>query len=131
MNQEAINKEIKAGLAWGGAVLVLACCAVLARKLGYIDSDTVTRLVLGANGLMIAWHGNRIPKRVAPSAQARRVQLVAGSSMALSGLVYAGLWVFAPISVAMTVGTGAIFAGIAATFSYCLLLRSKQKSRLI
>jgi hypothetical protein len=60
--------------------VVVALCAVFARKLGYIDADTVDRVVLGANGLMIAWYGNRIPKRGAPSAQAGRAQRVAGWS---------------------------------------------------
>ena len=127
MNREMANREFKLGLAWGGSVLVVALCAVFARKLGYIDSDTVSRVVFGANGLMIAWYGNRIPKSVVPSTQARRAQRVAGWSMVLSGLTYAGLWAFAPISVATTVGTGAVFAGVAATLGYCLSLRSKAK----
>ena len=49
-----MNKEIKAALTWGGSVAVVALCAVFARKLGYIDADTVDRVVLGANGVMIA-----------------------------------------------------------------------------
>jgi hypothetical protein len=131
MNQEMANKEIKTGLAWGGSVVVVALSAVLAHKLGYIGGDTVTRVVFGTNGLMIAWYGNRIPKRVAPSAQARQAQRVAGWSLALSGLLYAGLWAFAPIPVATSVGTGAVLAGVAATLGYCLALRFKDKSRLI
>jgi hypothetical protein len=51
--------------------------------------------------------------------------------MVLSGLSYAGLWAFALIVVAEIVGTGAVFAGVAATLSYCLSLRSKEKTRLI
>ena len=47
--------------------------------------------------------------------------------MVLSGLIYAGLWAFAPISVATTAGTLAVFAGVAATLGYCLSLRSKAK----
>jgi hypothetical protein len=129
MNKETANKEIMAGLAWGGGVLVVALCAVFARNLGYIDGDTVTRVVLGANGLMIAWYGNRIPKRVVPSARARQAQRVAGWSMVLSGFTYSGLWAFAPVRVAETVGTAAIFAGVAATLGYCLSVRSKERSR--
>jgi hypothetical protein len=125
MNKEIINKEIKAGLAWGGSVLVVALSAVVAHKLGYIDSDTVTRVVFGTNGVMIAWYGNRIPKSVAPGAQARQAQRVAGWSMVLSGLLYAGLWAFAPVPAATKVGTGAILAGVAVTLGYCLSLRSK------
>ena len=124
-HHEAAMKEIRTGLAWGGSVLVLALCAAFAHKLGYISSDAVMRWVCGANGLMIAWYGNRIPKKVVRSAQARQATRVAGRSMTLSGLVYAGLWAFAPMSIAITYGTAAVFAGIMATFGYCLSLRSK------
>ena len=41
-----------------------------------------------------------MPKAVVPSAYARQATRVAGWSMVLSGLVYAGLWAFAPIPVA-------------------------------
>jgi len=123
-----MNKELIAGLAWGGGIVALALGATLARKLGYMDGDTVTRLVIGMNGIMIAWYGNRMPKAFAPSATARRLARVAGWSMALSGLVYAGLWAFAPIPVAIIGGCGAVLAGIAVTLGYCLSLRAKAKT---
>ena len=127
MNRETMNNELMACLVWVGGTAAVALGAIFALKLGYIDGDTFLRVVIGINGLMIAWYGNRIPKSVVPSAQARRAQRVAGWSMVLSGLIYAGLWAFAPISVATTVGTGAVFAGVAATLGYCLSLRSKAK----
>ncbi len=96
-----MNKELIASLAWGGGIIALALGATFARQLGYIDGDTVTRVVIGANGLMVAWYGNRMPKAVVPSACARQAKRVGGWSMVLSGLVYAGLWAFAPIQVAM------------------------------
>ena len=126
MNKE--KKEIVLGLAWGGGFVVLALLATLTRKLGYMDADAVTRLVIGVNGLMIAWYGNRMPKAFAPTATARRVNRVAGWSLALSGLVYAGLWAFAPIPVAVAGGCAAIVAGIAVTGGYCLSLRAKAKA---
>ena len=122
------TKEIVLGVAWGGGIVALALLATLARKLGYMDADTVTRLVIGMNGIMIAWYGNRMPKAFAPSATARRVTRVAGWSLALSGLVYAGLWAFAPIPVAVAGGFAAIAAGIAVTVGYCLSLRAKAKT---
>ena len=100
-----MNKELIAALAWGGGIVALALGATFARKLGYIDGDTVMRLVMGMNGLMIASNGNRLPKAVVPSACAQRARRVAGWAMALSGLVFAGLWAFAPIPVAATVGS--------------------------
>lgn len=123
-----MNKELIASLAWGGGMIALALGATLARKLGYIDGDTVTRVVVGVNGLWIAWYGNRMPKTFVPSAQAREARRVAAWSLVLSGLVYAGLWAFAPIQVAVAGGCGAVLLGIAVTIGYCLRLRAKAKA---
>ena len=123
-----MNKEVMAGLAWGGVVLVLALGANFARKLGYIDGDTVTRMVVGINGLWIAWYGNRMPKVMVPHAGARRARRIAGWAMVLSGLVYAGLFAVAPIPVAAHAGAAAVLAGIAVTLGYCLSLRDKGKA---
>lgn len=120
--------DLYGNLAWGGLILVLALGASFARKLGYIDTDTVTRLVIGANGLMIAWNGNRMPKTFVPHALARQARRVAGWSLTLSGLLYAGLFVFAPIRVAAWGGAAAVVAGIMVTLGYCLSLRSKAQA---
>jgi hypothetical protein len=123
-----MNKEIASGLAWAGVIIGLALCATLARQLGYIDTDTVNRIVMGAIGLMVAWWGNQAPKRLAPTTRARQVTRVAGWSLALSGLVYAGLWAFAPFDVALWGGCGAIIAGMAVTIGYCLSQRGGAKA---
>jgi hypothetical protein len=123
-----MKKDLIESLAWGGGMIALALVATLARKLGYIDGDTLTRLVVGVNGLWMAWYGNRMPKAFVPNAQARQAKRVASWAIVLSGLTYAGLWAFAPIPVAVAAGTGAVFAGIAVTLSYCLWLRGKAKA---
>jgi hypothetical protein len=123
-----MNKELIKGLAWGGCIVALAIGATLARKLGYVEADTVTRVVYGSIGLMVAGFGNRIPKAFVASAQARRAKRIAGWSMVLSGIIYAGMWIFAPISVASWGGFGAVLAGIAVTMGYCLSLPSKAKA---
>lgn len=124
-----MKKELMGSLAWAGVMLGLALGATFAHKLGYIDRDTVTRMVIGIIGLWMAWYGNRMPKTMVPvpacAGQARRV---ASWSMVLSGLVYAGLWAFAPIPVATTAGTIAVLAGITVTLGYCLSLRAKAKA---
>lgn len=73
-----MQRELITGFAWGGSILALAIVATFARKLGYIDGDTVIRLVIGVNGLMIAYNGNRLPKAVVPSVCAQRARRVAG-----------------------------------------------------
>ena len=123
-----MKKELIPWLAWAAGILVLALCARYARDLGYIDGETTTRVVIGLNGLMIAWIGNRMPKAVAPNACNRQVKRLGGWSMVLSGRVYAGLWAFAPIPVAKVVGSAVVIAGIAVTLGYCLSLRAKAKA---
>ena len=123
-----MNKDLTGSLAWGGGLIALALAATVARDLDYITGDTVTRIVMGPTGLMVAWYGNRMPKAFVPSAAARQVTRVGGWSMALSGLVYAGLWAFAPFSVALVIGCGAVLAGMAVTIGYCLSLRAKAKA---
>ena len=123
-----MKKQLIADLAWGIGIVVLALGATYARKLGYIEGETVTRLVLGATGLMVAWFGNRMPKTFVPSARARQAQRVGGWSMALSGLAYAGLWAFAPFDVALIGGCGAILVGIAVTVGYCLSVRDRANA---
>ncbi|HEY0955015.1 MAG TPA: hypothetical protein VGE36_09680 [Roseateles sp.] len=123
-----MNKEVVSSLAWGIGIVVLALAASFARKLGYMDSDTVTRLVIAATGLMIAAFGNRMPKAFVPSQRARQVQRVGGWSLMLSGLVYAGLWAFAPMQVAVVGGTAVIAAGMVVTVGYCLRQRARSKA---
>jgi hypothetical protein len=128
MNNAAVKKELIGALAYVVGMLVVTLGAIFASRLGYIDRDTVDRLVFIPVGLWMAWNGNRIPKNVVPHARAGQAQRVAAWSQVLSGLVYAGLWAFAPIPVAIWYGSGAVLAGIAVTFGYCLSLRDKAKA---
>jgi hypothetical protein len=123
-----MNKQLITDLAWGVGIVVVALLASFARKLGYMDGETVTRLVIGMTGLMVASYGNRMPKTFVPSAWARQARRVAAWSLVLSGLVYAGLWAFAPIPLAVAGGCGAILLGMAVTIGYCLSLRAKAKA---
>lgn len=123
-----MNREVIGSLAWGGGIVVLALCASAARELGHIEGKTVTRLVIGANGLMIAWFGNRLPKAFVPSAWARRVRRVAGWSLVLSGSVYTALWAFAPVPVAVAGGSAAVLAGLAVTLGHGLAERAKARA---
>ncbi|MBO9624430.1 MAG: ammonium transporter [Sphingomonas sp.] len=116
------------GLFWAGSIILLALGATFARQAGYIDQDTVLRLVLGINGIMLADIGNRAPKIVAPTAIARRLTRFAGWSTVISGLIYTGFWIFAPISVALIFGTGAVALGVIATLAYCLHLRAEVRA---
>ena len=73
-----MNRELAADLAWGIGIVVLALASTYARKLGYLDAETVTRIVMCATGLMVAWFGNRMPKRFVPVDWARQATRVVG-----------------------------------------------------
>ena len=123
-----MNKDLITDLSWGASILVVALAATWARQAGHVDADTVTRLVVGMNGLMVASFGNRMPKTFVPDAFARRVRRVGGWSFVISGLIYTALFVFAPLQVAALGGSAAVVTGIAVTIGYCLTLRAKAKA---
>ncbi|MBN8260872.1 MAG: hypothetical protein J0L59_00935 [Xanthomonadales bacterium] len=122
-----MNREVRSSLAWGIGIVALALAATFARKQGLVDAAMVDRIVMGSIGLMVAWFGNQMPKRFVPSARARQAARVAGWSMALSGLVYAGFWIAAPKDVAVIGGSLAVLLGITVTALYCLSLRNKAR----
>ena len=123
-----MKKDLIAAAGWAIAFLALALAGRFARELGYVDGETVTRVMSGAIGLYVVWYGNRLPKAFVPSATGRRVRRMAGWSQVLSGLVYMGLWAFAPIPVAVKGGSAAIVAGIVVTVAYSASLRAKAKA---
>ena len=116
-----MKNDIMTGLVFGGAMLLLALAAKYAHAKGYVGEDVAMR-TLAMNGLLIAYYGNKIPKRVAPHAIARKAQRFSGWTQVLSGLTYAGLWAFAPIPVAETLGTAVVFAGVILVLGYCVIL---------
>ena len=119
-----MKKDILIGLAWAVGMITVSLAASALRKQGYIDQDTMLRVV-AMNGLMVAYYGNLAPKMVVPNARARQVNRFAGWSLALGGLVYAGFWAFAPLPLAKIAGTGALAAALILTLVYCLWLRGR------
>lgn len=122
-----MNKDVISWIAWAAGIVAVALTMRFMREMDYVDRETSTRIVIGLIGLMVAWAGNRMPKSLAPNALILQVKRVGGWSIALSGLVYAGLWAFAPIEIAKVVGSAVVVGGIAVTLGYCLSLRSKAK----
>lgn len=120
-----MNRDLVASLAWAAGSVSLAIVATSARKMGFIEGETATRLVIGSNGLMIAYFGNLMPKLFVPSECARRTRRVGGWAMVLSGIVYTAVFAFAPMPVAVRVGVFSVLAGISVTLAYGVWLRSK------
>ncbi len=119
-----MNKELIAVLVWGGVGVAAAFLGALAYSFGHIDSVTFQRVVFGANGLLMAWYGNRMPKVMVP--RTRPATRVAGWSLVFVGLAQAMLWMFAPVPVAIIGGTCAVAMGVAMTLAYCFSFRENN-----
>ena len=57
-----------------------------------------------------------------------KIARVAGWSFVTSGLVYAGLWAFAPVPVAIVAGSAAVAAGMIVTIGFCFRLRRRTRA---
>lgn len=117
-------KSIRGALIIAGVQVVGTLLLTLARKQGMIDGETATRGVMVLIGIGVILIGNRMPKMLdvppAPSlaiaALQQTVHRVGGWAMMLAGLVWVGLWVFAPRDVAQVGSVVAVGAGVAVMF---------------
>ncbi len=102
-----IFKRLGGAIALGITFLAAAAALRYAGVQGIIGEDVATRAVQVIIGLGLAAYANVMPKQVSGprrSAQAetrtQAAQRVGGWSITLAGLVHAGLWAFAPLSLA-------------------------------
>lgn len=125
------------GFALGLAAVFLAVAAGLrfAAAEGMIADDLARRSAQVLIGLGLAAYANVMPKqlsRLRGSAEAEtRAQAAlraGGWSMTLAGLVHAGLWAFAPLSVASPASTVVVAGALVLTLGYavwCLTARRR------
>jgi hypothetical protein len=105
-------KEMARSIRRPFAIGILAATAVIAAAVArrylvaadLIEADSGRRLVQVVVGLALAVHGNFMPKGYGTAAvsacatgRAQSALRIGGWAMALAGLVYAGLWSFAPL----------------------------------
>lgn len=141
MSDEAIiraRKNIRSALILAGAVLVGTLLLTVAHKpFGLIDSETTTRGVMVIIGLMLAVIGNSMPKKQeGPPAQSvgeislrQSITRVGGWAMLLGGLIWAGLWAFAPRDLAPIGGSAAVGTGVIVMLAYAVWrLRTHRSS---
>jgi hypothetical protein len=102
-----ILKKMSVAIVVGILFLATAAALTYAQTLELIGHDAAKRTMQVLSGLMLAGYANLMPKDVGrwrPSAlavaRAQSALRVGGWSMTLAGLVYAGLWAFAPLGFA-------------------------------
>lgn len=102
-----IVKQLGSALVLAAAFLAAAAALRYGANSGMISDDVARRSIQVLIGLGLAAWGNLMPKQRGRSSASIRAETwsqsvlrIGGWSMTLAGLVYAGLWVFAPLSFA-------------------------------
>jgi hypothetical protein len=122
------RKSIRTALLLAGVQIAGALLLTLANKLGWIDSETTTRGVMALIGLMLVTIGNGMPKQQeGPPSQTigdaivrQSITRVGGWAMLLGGLVWTGLWIFAPRDLAEIGSIAAVAAAALVMFAYAI-----------
>lgn len=111
------KKSIRSALILAGSMLVGTALLTVAHKVfGLIDSETTTRGVMVLIGLMLVVTGNSMPKKQeGPPAQTvgeittrQSILRVGGWAMMIGGLIWIGLWAFAPRDIAQVGSIAAV-----------------------
>lgn len=98
------KKQLLIDFSWGLVIVLAALFASYLRDSGYTDGDAVTRVVMCLSGLMVASFGNRVPQFILPQNKISFFRQIASKSLVFGGIVFAGLWAIAEISIASSVG---------------------------
>ena len=101
-------KTIRASLVIAGVQVFAGLLLALASSNGFINRETMLRSAMVVVGLGLAAVANMIPKRpdgpppptLQLAALRQSVLRTAGRAMMVGGLLFAGLWAFAPLDVA-------------------------------
>ncbi len=122
-----IMKRLGFALAVAAAFLAVAAGMRFAAAGGMISEDLAQRIVQVMIGLGLAAYANIMPKQLGgprrsadAESRSQAALRVAGWSMTLAGLAYAGFWAFAPLPVADTVSMLPVAAATALTLGYAI-----------
>lgn len=120
-----MRSRISLSIALGLLILATSAGLKYAEHLHLIEPHTVRQLVQVMIGLMLAGYANMMPKNLgswpaSPMAVARAQSAlrVGGWSLTVAGLVYAGLWAFAPPDVATTVSVVVVATALVVTLGF-------------
>ena len=121
-----VKKSIRSALILAGVQIAGALLLTLANKLGWIDSETTTRGVMVLIGVMLVVVGNGMPKQqegppsqtVGHAIARQSITRVGGWAMMLGGLVWIGLWAFAPRDIAQVGSIAAVVAAVLVMVAY-------------
>ena len=120
-----ITRRLTFALVLAAAMLALAAGLRYAETVGWLTGDAARRAMQVLIGLGLAAYANVMPKQLGRASASARVAAqtqaalrVGGWSMTLAGLAYAGLWAFAPLTVADIASMVVVIAAMGITLGY-------------
>ena len=120
-----ITRRLTFALVLAAAMLALAAGLRYAETVGWLTGDAARRAMQVLIGLGLAAYANVMPKQLGRASASARVAAqtqaalrVGGWSMMLAGLAYAGLWAFAPLTVADIASMVVVIAAMGITLGY-------------
>jgi hypothetical protein len=130
-----IVKRFGPAIALAISFLALAAALRYAGSQGIIGEDVATRAVQVVIGLGLAAYANVIPKQVGgrrgsieAETRAQAAQRVGGWSITLAGLIHAGLWAFAPLSLAIPASMVVVGGAVMLTLGYAVWCFTVRRS---
>lgn len=120
-----ITRRLTFALVLAAAMLAFAAGLRYAETVGWLNGDAARRAMQVLIGLGLAAYANVMPKQLGRASASARVAAqtqaalrVGGWSMTLAGLAYAGLWAFAPLTVADIASMVVVIAAMGITLGY-------------
>jgi hypothetical protein len=130
-----IFKRFGGAIALGITFLAVTAALRYASVQGIIGEDVATRAVQVIIGLGLAAYANVMPKQVSGprrSAQAetraQAAQRVGGWSITLAGLAHAGLWAFAPLTIASPASMVVVGGAVVLTLGHAVWCFTARRS---
>ncbi len=130
-----IFKRFGGAIALGITFLAAAAALRYAGLQGIVGEDVATRAVQVIIGLGLAAYANVMPKQVSgprrsreAETRAQAAQRVGGWSITLAGLGHAGLWAFAPLSVASPGSMALVGGAVLLTLGHALWCFTARRS---
>ena len=116
------KKQLLIDFSWGPIIVCASLFASYLQDMGYTDGDTVTRVVMCLSGLMVASFGNRVPQSLLAGNPISNIRKIASKSLVFGGILFAGLWAFAEISVAKPGGITILILCLTITLAHVIAI---------
>lgn len=107
------------------ALILMALSLLLAwsGRAGLLGDEWPTRIAMAFSGLVIAFYGNAIPKRLLRSERALASRRLSGWAFVLAGLGSAVAWLLLPTAIAMPLSMALIGGTVVLVLGACLMAR--------